>query len=87
MHQKARSQPQYKHERTKRTKAHSDTLFFDKNRRSGVTYVATGIGDLPRDLIVEVNVDAEGAVEMRPIPLAEGGAVKAMSAYGNEAWK
>jgi len=69
------------------TKAHSDTLFFDKNRRSGVTYVATGIGDLPRDLIVEVNVDAEGAVEMRPIPLAEGGAVKAMSAYGNEAWK
>lgn len=58
--------------------------FCDRDPSSGVTFLATGIGDLPRDCVLEVEVDgAEVQVSLRPLG---GQAPRPLAEYDLRAW-
>jgi len=67
--------------------AHSETLFHHRDPVSGVTFIATGIGDLPRDLILQVDVGENGAVRIQPVALNPETAVRPVEAYGVSHWR
>ncbi len=50
--------------------AWTDTLFYDEDPRSGVTYIATGLGDRPDDCLLRIAVDHAGAVTFQSVSLS-----------------
>ena len=63
------------------------SLFFEKDRNSNVTYIATGIGDTERDAILQVNVSKSGdEVAFTPISLT-GQELQPMEYYGVDYWE
>ncbi|GAB4139797.1 MAG: hypothetical protein Fur0037_06180 [Planctomycetota bacterium] len=64
--------------------AHTLPAFFDRDPGSGVLFLATGIGDLPRDCVLRIDVEGR---EVRPalVPLS-GGAAPALEEFGPKAW-
>jgi len=44
-------------------------LFYSKTNDSGITYLANGIGDNEKDVILKIDVDEYGNVSIQPFPL------------------
>lgn len=61
-------------------------LFQDRDPRTGVHYVATGLGETEADNVVLVTVSPGGDVRLERIPLAEGG-MPPLEACGLAAWR
>ena len=62
------------------------SLFYEKDKTSNITYVATGINDIQRDMICQVTVDKSGKVNFSPISLT-GQKLDGIEAYGFGYWK
>ncbi|MAG57800.1 MAG: hypothetical protein CMJ83_16055 [Planctomycetes bacterium] len=61
-------------------------LFRDQDPESGITYVATGLGDNASDHLLRIAVPAEGPISITVVPLAKGPSPKFIDA-GLEAWR
>ncbi|MFC1716540.1 metallophosphoesterase family protein [Candidatus Poribacteria bacterium] len=62
-------------------------IFYQKDQNSGVTYIATGIGDTVEDAILQVNVAKSGdEVTFIPVSLT-GQEMQPVEHYGLEYWK
>lgn len=62
------------------------TLFYAEDRDRDITYMATGLGDTDRDLLVQVFVDESGKVTFTPIPLTDRN-FGAVELYGPVYWR
>ncbi len=61
------------------------SLFYEKDKTSNVTYVATGINDTQGDMICQVTVDKSGKVIFSPISLT-GKKLKLIECFGLDYW-
>jgi hypothetical protein len=62
-------------------------IFFQKDQSSGVTYIATGIGDTEKDAILQVNIARSGEeVVFIPVSLT-GQELQPVEHYGLEYWR
>lgn len=64
----------------------SNTLFYRKDSGYNITYMATGIGDTLRDLILRVSVHKSGEVIFTPISLT-GQRLQPIEYYNIDYWK
>ena len=64
----------------------SMSLFWDRDPRTGITFVATGLGGTPHDCLVRVVVPRDGEVELSVVPLADG-IEGPISGHGLERWR
>lgn len=62
-------------------------LFYEKTGSPAVTYLATGLGDAERDVMVRVDVKKKGReISFTPISLA-GGVLAPIESYGTAYWR
>ena len=62
------------------------SLFYEKDKTSNITYIATGIGDTQRDMICQVIVDKSGKINFKPISLT-GQKLDGIEGYGLDYWE
>lgn len=63
-------------------------LLFDRDPDSGITFVATGIGDQVWDNALQVDLDSNGQVQIEVLPLSPDSKLNvAIETYGLEHWK
>lgn len=65
-------------------KSWSYPLFYDHNQDQNIHYIATGIGNLPTDMLLEINVSKEG-VDFKPIALGTS-VTRPIEHYGMKEW-
>lgn len=61
-------------------------LFYEKEPGSNITYIATGVGDTEKDLILKANVSKSGEVSFIPISLTRQN-LSPVEYYGLDYWK
>jgi hypothetical protein len=60
-------------------------LFFDRDPVSGITFVCTGLGDMPSDNIIQLVLPEHGPAQLEALPLTST-PLPALSACGPESW-
>jgi hypothetical protein len=61
-------------------------LFYEKDPNHNVTYIAVGLGDTGKDVLLQCSLDRSSPIHFTPIPLT-GHEVKALETYGMNYWK